>query len=316
MFYRRLGRTDLRVSEISLGTVELGLNYGIPSGDQPNQPSETDAARLLNRALDLGVNLIDTAAGYGTSEEIIGRALRRRRNEYILATKCSHWSDQELSTTETRKRVAASIDQSLHRLQTDVIDLMQIHGRTQPDIELAVIERNEVFDVLQRARQAGKIRFIGYSTYGEEVTLAALEHGGYDTLQVAYNILDQRMASRVFPLAKERDAGILVRSALLKGALTEKAAHLPERLKRLADHSAALDSLVTGSVRSVPQAAIRFVLSSPDIATVLIGTGKIPHLEEAVALSDGLGLPPDALAHARTMGLDDYDLLNPHTWGI
>lgn len=92
MNYRRLGRTNLQVSEISLGTVELGMDYGIPVQGEQRRPSEADAARTLNCALDLGVNLIDTARAYGNSEAIIGRALKSRRNEYILATKIASLS--------------------------------------------------------------------------------------------------------------------------------------------------------------------------------------------------------------------------------
>ena len=102
MNYRRLGRTGLRVSEIGLGTVELGLDYGVPVAGEHLRPPEEHAARLLNRALDLGVNFIDTARAYGASEEIIGRALKGRRNEYILASKLAPIREEGQSDGELR----------------------------------------------------------------------------------------------------------------------------------------------------------------------------------------------------------------------
>ena len=126
MNYRRLGRTNLQVSEISLGTVELGMDYGIPMQGDHLQPSEAEATRTLNCALDLGINLIDTAQAYGESEAIIGRALKSRRNEYILATKIAGLSWEGYTGVEFREQVEASITESLRTLQTDTIDLLYI----------------------------------------------------------------------------------------------------------------------------------------------------------------------------------------------
>jgi aryl-alcohol dehydrogenase-like predicted oxidoreductase len=306
----------LCVSEVSLGTVELGMDYGIRTGAATNQPSEAEAARLLHRALDLGINFIDTAAAYGTSEEIIGRALRDRREGVVLATKCMHYYEQGVPVPEIRKQISASIDRSLRRLQTDRIDLMQVHGRDRLDLERRMIEEGEVFDVLDRARKAGKIRFIGYSSYGEAASMAALNDGRWDTLQFAYNMFDQRAVPVVMPAARARDIGIVVRSALLKGALTEKARHLPPPLKPLADRTARLAALLSGTGLSLPQAALRFVLSHPDVGTVIVGADRISYLEEAVSVSDGQGLPEEVLAFSRTLALDAPDLINPGAGGI
>ena len=158
MNYRRLGRTNLQVSEISLGTVELGMDYGIPAQGAHRRPSGADAARLLNRALDLGVNLIDTAQAYGESEVIIGQALKSRRDEYILATKIGSLSWEGYTGAALRKRVEASITESLGALQTDIIDLLYIHNAT-PEL----IQQGEIVEIMERVRQAGHARFIGRS---------------------------------------------------------------------------------------------------------------------------------------------------------
>ncbi len=316
MKYRSLGRTRLRVSEVSLGTVELGMEYGLKAGGEPGVPAETDARDLLNRALDSGVNFIDTAALYGNSEEIIGRALKGRRSEYVLATKCVHRLEEGLDYAESRRGIAASIDRSLLRLQTDHIDLLQVHGRDLLELELRMIRDGEVMEELDRAREAGKVRFAGYSSYSEEAARAAIDDGRWDTLQIPCNILDRRYLESVIPEARRRGVGVIVRSALLKGALTEKSRFMPERLKPLVTHIDRLAEIQSETHYSLPELALRFVLSIPDISTVIVGADRIAYLDEAVSASDGRGLSEGILLALEDMALDDPYLLNPGNWGI
>ncbi len=316
MRYRSLGRTGLSVSEVSLGTVELGMEYGLKEDGASSVPAETDARNLLNRAIDSGVNFIDTAALYGNSEEIIGRALKGRRSEYVLATKCMHRLDEGLDYADSRRSIAESIDRSLLRLQTDYIDLLQVHGRDLLDVELRMIRDGVVMDEMENARKAGKIRFTGYSSYSEEAALAAIEDDRWDTLQFACNILDRRYLKRVIPEACKRGVGIVVRSALLKGALTDKSRFMPERLKPLVDHIDRLVDVQAATRYSLPELALRFVLSIPDISTVIVGADRLEYLEQAVAASDGEGLSEEVLVKLEDMALDDPYLLNPGNWGI
>ena len=316
MRYRTLGRTRLPVSEISLGTVELGMEYGLKEGDESTVPRETDARRLLNRAIDAGVNFIDTAAQYGNSEEIIGRALEDRRSEYVLATKCMHRLDEGLDYAASRRAVSESIDQSLSRLRTDRIDLLQVHGRDVLELELKMIRDGEVMEELEKARAAGKIRFAGYSSYSEEAAQAAIEDGRWDTLQVACNILDRRYLKRVIPEARRRGVGVIVRSALLKGALTDKSRFMPERLKPLVEHIDRLAAIQAATPYSLPELALRFVLSIPDVSTIIVGADRMKYLEEAVSTSDGKGLSEGLRLRLEDMALDDPYLLNPGNWGI
>jgi len=126
--FRRLGRTDLRVSEISLGTVELGLDYGIAENGQPRRPQEAEAARLLHRGLDLGINFIDTARAYGESEAIIGKTLKHHRSEFILCSKVAPYTGENLSSAALKQKLSVSVDASLEALNTDRIDIMMIHS--------------------------------------------------------------------------------------------------------------------------------------------------------------------------------------------
>ena len=316
MQYRSLGRTGLSVSEVSLGTVELGMEYGLREDDETTVPAETVARNLLNRAIDSGVNFIDTAAQYGNSEEIIGRALKDRRSEYVLATKCMHRLDEGLDYPGSRRSISESIDQSLSRLQTDHIDLLQIHGRDSIELEQRMIRDGEVMDELEKARKAGKVRYLGYSSYSEEAALAAIEDGRWDTLQIACNILDRRYLKCVIPEARRRGVGVIVRSALLKGALTEKIRFMPEKLKPLSEHIDRLVEIQSATSYSLPELALRFVLSISDISTIIVGADRIKYLEEAVSTSDGLGLSGELLLKLDDMSLDDPFLLNPGNWGI
>ena len=308
MNYRRLGRTDLQVSEISLGTVELGMDYGIPVQGEQRRPSEADAVRTLNCALDLGINLIDTARAYEESEAIIGRALKSRRNEYILATKVTTLSWESYTGRELREQVEASITESLRVLQTDIIDLLYIHNAT-PEL----IQHGEIVEIMQRAREAGYARFIGTTTYGEAAPLAVLEDGRFDCIQVAYNLLDRQFEERVLPLAQANDIGVVIRSVLLKGALTYRYAHLPEELRELREAVNKVNSLRSEQNSSLPELAYRFVLAHPAVSTALVGTGRVHELEEIVSLAGRDPLPLELLSDIREISVSP-DQLNPGTW--
>ena len=308
MNYRRLGRTNLQVSEISLGTVELGMDYGIPAQGDHLQPSEADAARTLNCALDLGVNLIDTARGYGESEPIIGRALKSRRNEYILATKIASSNWEGYTGVELREQVEASIAESLRTLRTDIIDLLYIHNAT-PEL----IQCGEIVEIMQRAQEAGYTRFIGTTTYGEAAPLAVLADGRFDCVQVAYNLLDRQFEERVLPLAKANDIGVVIRSVLLKGALTYRYAHLPDELHELRTAVEGINSLCRAPDRNLPELAYRFVLAHPAISTALVGTGRVHELEEIVSFAGCDALPSELLSDIREISVSP-DQLNPGTW--
>jgi len=307
--YRRLGRTGLEVSEIGLGTVELGLDYGVPIAGEHLRPTAEQATRLLNRALDLGVTFIDTARAYGASEEVIGRALKGRRGEYILASKLAPIREAGQSDQELREEVKASIAESLRMLQTDVIDLLQLH-HTPVD----VVKSGRVLAAAREAQRDGAVRFIGASTYGEEAPLAVLESGGYDTLQVAYNLADRTLEEKVLPLAQQQGVGIIVRSVLLRGVLTHRYIYLPDQLADLKAAIARLNSLVGAEAGSLPEMAYRFVLANPAVSTALVGTARIEELEAALAYADSDRLPPALVSAIREINVSDRSQLIPSNW--
>jgi aryl-alcohol dehydrogenase-like predicted oxidoreductase len=308
MNYRRLGRTGLQVSEISLGTVELGLDYGVPVGTEHLRPGEAEAALLLNRTLDLGINFIDTARVYGTSEEVIGRALRTRRNEYILCSKVAA-PPLDVRGQALAQHVRDSIGTSLRNLQTDHLDVLKIHSASTEDIR-----RGEMIAAMLDAVQAGHVRFVGASTYGEEAPLLALTDGRYDCLQIAFSAIDRRLEERVLPLAQRQDVGIVVRSVLLRGVITHRYMLLPAQLAELRAAIGELDALVGREAANLPELAYRYVLANPAVSTALVGTARINELEEAFGFAAHPPLSPELIARIRQIVVTDEDQLHPGKW--
>lgn len=271
MNYRRLGRTAINVSEIGLGALEIGRDWGIRVEGDFGRPDERASVRLLQEAMERGINFIDTAPAYQLSEERIGKAVSGHRSEVYLATKVGeHYDDDRGFWYDYgREAVRASIEQSLRRLRTDVIDVIQIHSAS-----LEVIEKGEVLAEMQRFQKAGHVRFVGMSG-GHEEAAAAILSGEYDTVQVDYNLLRRQADETVFPLARERDVGVIVMAPLAHGSLTDKRAHLPPEQYRQVQQLEFLER----SDQSLAQAAIRFILASPAVSTIIAGTRKLENLE-------------------------------------
>ena len=312
---RRLGRTNLDVSEVSLGTVEIGTDYGIPGPGRELRPREDEAARLLHRALDLGINFIDTARAYGDAEEIIGRTLRSRRREFILASKVPLHECDDFGTRELREHCEQAVAETLRALQTDVIDIMMLHSGSS-----VMLSRDDVFEILEDLRQAGSIRYIGASVYGPENARMAIEGGRCDCIQLAYSMLDRRPEQHVLELAKETDIGIVVRSVLLKGALTYRYRTLPDELEPLRSEVERVKHAAGCTDEELPEVAYRWVLGSsrgrPLIHTALVGASSVEEVEQAVRFAQAGPLPDEVASAIEQVAVQDENILNPATWPI
>lgn len=316
---RTLGRTGLQISALALGTVELGLDYGILAPGHFGRPAQEDAIRLVNQALDSGINLIDTARAYGNSEEILGEALAGRRDQVVLATKVATQGTGGVPLTgdDLRRQMYDSLAESLRLLQTDHVDIWQIHN-----VDRNVLAEAEVIaEVFADVRASGQVRFCGGSFYGAALPLQALDRDQFpdlfDVMQITYSVLDQRLADQFLARAQEAGVGIVARSVLLKGALTERAEHLPQHLHELRLRSRSFRELITANkLGATPaQVAIAFALAQPAIHVVLIGVRTEEELRSNLH-SLSVELNPSMLQQFESLRLDDPDLLNPGTWGI
>ena len=308
MRYRPLGRTGLTVSALSLGTVALGVDYGIAAPGEFGRPGEDDAIRLVRAAIERGVTLVDTAPAYGDSERIVGLALRGRA-DVIVATKVN---PAGTNTAAIERDVTASIESSLRALGRAALDIVQIHNATR-----AMVEEGVVTGALVDARRRGLVRVIGASVYGEDAAMAVIQAGEYGVLQVALNALDQRMLHTVLPAAAAAGIGVVVRSAFLKGALTPKAQWLPEPLAPVREAAArARDVLAGGSWERLPDAAMRFCLSAPTVASVLAGARTLAELDAAVAAEAAGPLDAATMTAAARLAMTDEQLLNPSYWPV
>ena len=299
MRYHRLGRTDLLVSELGIGTVELGLKYGI--GEHTHPPSEREAATLLHFALDHGVNVIDTAHTYGNSETIIGNALKSRRTQFVLVSKVQ-------PNGQHPELIHKCVDASLGALQTDWIDVMMLHfSPNQSELDF------ESVDALARMRDAGKLRYIGASVYGSEAANAAIRAGHFDCLESAYNVLDRRPERGLLSSASENDVGIIARSVLLKGALTERFSQLPAALAVLKNAIVRLAE-IAGGAGELPRLAYRYVLSHEPPHAALVGTSSQSELQACLQYAEDGELPPATIAAVQRVNIQDEDYLNPGHW--
>jgi len=209
MQYRELGRTGWRVSEISFGAWAIGAMWG--------KVEDSESLAALHRAVDLGVNFIDTADVYGNgrSERLIARLRKERRETIYVATKAGRRLSPHTAEGYNKANLTRFVEDSLRNLETDRLDLLQLHCPPT-----AVYYRPEVFDALDELARAGKIRYYGVSVETVEEGLKAIEYPGVQSVQIIFNMFRHRPAELFFPEAKRRRVGILARVPLASGLLT------------------------------------------------------------------------------------------------
>ncbi|MEL6924487.1 MAG: aldo/keto reductase [Bacteroidota bacterium] len=210
MNYRTLGKTDLKISEISLGTWQVGGKWGAPF-------SYTNAEQIINTAIDAGVNFIDTADVYsdGESEKAVGKVVRSRSETIYVASKCGRRINPHLNENYTPAVLRQHVEDSLQRLGLERLDLIQLHC---PPTE--VYYRPEIFGLFEDLQREGKIRHMGVSVEKVEEAIKAIQFDNVTSVQIIYNMFRQRPAEQFFSMAAERNVGIIVRVPLASGLLT------------------------------------------------------------------------------------------------
>ena len=313
MNYRNLGETGMRVSEISLGTWAFGGDWGTVGED--------DAYAALNRAIDLGVNFLDTADVYGDgrSEKLIGRLLRDRPDDEIfVATKAGRRLDPHTAEGYNAENLSAFVERSLRNLGVEALDLLQLHC---PPTE--AYRQDSTFEALDGLQRAGKIRNHGVSVEKVEEARMALDYPGVRTVQIIFNVFRQKPVEEFFPLAEERSIGILARVPLASGLLSGKMS--AERAFDASDHrnfnrnGEAFDRGETFSGvnfetglraaqelkgfvpegHTLAQFALRWILMHPAVSCAIPGGKNSAQVEDNVAAAEMPPLSDEAMRRAR-----------------
>lgn len=298
MEYRPFGRTGLDVSTIGFGCQEIGGGYG--------SIEETEFARAVGRALDLGINCFDTAEayGFGASEQALGRALGSRRDEAIVVTKFgTGYPDQPNFRDSSRERVQASIDKSLENLGTDHVDVYLVHW---PDRATPFEETMTALDDIVRE---GKVRFVGVSNFTRDEIEACMQTRRVDVVQYGLHMFDRRMQREILPYCEEQGIGFEAYGSLAYGLLsgslaadvefppddwraktdkwgvmTPLFAHLfgPGAIPNNVAAAEEIKGLAARHGRSLPQVALRWTSSNPAVSTSLVGCRNVAEVEDNV----------------------------------
>ena len=275
---RKFGSTDMDVSVLGFGGSEIGYE-GV---------TRRDAEQLLNEGLDAGINVIDTAECYVTSEQLIGDAIGHRRKEYFLFTKCGHergWSNPDWRP----ESLLRSIERSLKRLKTDYVDLVQLHSCSESELR-----KGDVIEALKQAKSRGHTRHIGYSGDGA-AALYAIECGAFDTLQTSVSVAEQDALERTLPLALKSNLGVIAKRPLANVAW-HNGSREPDnsygytywtRLQKLRY------DFLAGDLSASVATALRFTLTIPGIHTAIVGTAKVGRIRENARSIEAGRLPEE-----------------------
>lgn len=330
MKYRRLGKTDFKISEVSLGTWQVGGKWGTGFDDE-------HADRILHEAIDNGVNFIDTADVYedGRSEAAVGRVVRSREEQVYVASKCGRKINPHLAEGYTPEVVRGFVEDSLKNTGLERLDLIQLHC---PPTE--VYYRPEIFELFDRLKNEGKIRHLGVSVEKVEEGLKAIEYPNVATVQIIFNMFRQRPAELFFTRAKEKDVGIITRVPLASGLLTgkftknsefakgdhrsfnregeafdkgetfagieyERGLELVEELKEIcADCPAA----------TLAQTALRWILMFSQVSTIIPGASKPEQLMSNIQASEMPSIPMDVYNRIEELYVHKVKPLVHHRW--
>jgi len=327
MKYRDLGKTGFKISEISFGAWAIGAEWGGVRDDE--------SLAALHRAVDLGCNFFDTADVYGDghSERLLARLKRERKEEIVIATKAGRRLNPHTAEGYTAENLAAFIERSLRNLETDALDLVQLHC---PPTE--VYYQPELFGALDDLQQAGKIKNYGVSVEKVEEALKAIEYDGVKTVQIIFNIFRQRPADLFFERAKLKRVGILARLPLSSGMLTGKMTRSTEFSandhRRFNRHGEAFDvgetfsgvdyetglAAVEELKKLVPegmtmaQTALRWILMHDAVTGAIPGAKRPAQVEENIAAADFPALSDETTAKIREIYEARIKPLVHHYW--
>jgi len=310
MNYRKLGKTNFEISEIALGTWQVGGKWGSPFNDKT-------ADELLNTAIDKGINFIDTADVYenGLSEKAVGRLVRSRSERIYVATKCGRHINPHVSEGYQPKVLQKYVEDSLQRLGLETLDLIQLHC---PPTE--VFYRPEIFELFNKLKQEGKIQNLGVSVEKVEEGLKAMEYENVTSIQIIFNLFRQRPSELLFEQAKKKDVGIIARvplaSGLLTGKFSEKSIFDSKDHRFFNREGAAFDKGETFSginyelgliavnelkklfpeVQNLAPIALQWILNFKEVSCIIPGASTESHVVSNLSTLDLPALTPEKIA--------------------
>lgn len=329
MNYRKLGKTGFEISEVSLGTWQVGGKWGAPFDDK-------NADEILNAAVDNGINFIDTADVYGNnpgeSERAVGRLVRNRQEQIYVATKCGRQLNPHVSQSYTPQALRSFVEASLTNMGIDTIDLIQLHC---PPTE--VYYRPEIFAEFDKLIAEGKIRNLGVSVEKVEEALKAIEYGNVSTVQIIFNMFRQRPSELFFEQAQKRDIGIIARvplaSGLLTGKFSKETSFLPGDHRTFNRNGEAFDKGETFSGidfetgleavdilkkyfndRKLSEAALRWILSFDAVSTVIPGASNEQQLKTNIEASSSRSLSDQDMVMVKKVYDEKIKPLVHHLW--
>lgn len=290
--HRTFGKTGLSVAVLGFGGSEIGYE----------RTDDATVSKLLNAALDAGLNVVDTAECYVDSEEQIAKAIGHRRGEFYLFTKVGHWipEGKDASWGWTKEGVLASIERSLKRLKTDSLDLVQIHSCGVDELQ-----KGGCIEGLEEARKQGKTRFIGYSG-DRAAAVMAVKSGRFDALQTSINIADQESIELFLSMAKQANMGVIAKRPIANAAWRydshpDHDYHVEywKRLQQLKYPFATGDARKKDGPDGPVGTALRFTLSQPGVHVAIVGTSKPERWKQNADLTRGGSLAPEQMKAIR-----------------
>ncbi len=310
MNYRKLGKTNFNISEIALGTWQVGGKWGSPFNDKT-------ADELINTAIDNGVNFIDTADVYenGLSETAVGRVVRSRSERIYVATKCGRQINPHVNEGYQPKVLQKFVEDSLKRTGLETLDLIQLHC---PPTE--VYYRPEIFELFDRLKEQGKIQNLGVSVEKVEEALKAIEYSNVTTVQIIFNLFRQRPSELFFKEAQKKDIGIIARvplaSGLLTGKFDSKTTFEAQDHRNFNRNGAAFDKGETFSgidyelglkaveelkslfpeVSNLAPIALQWILGFKEISCIIPGASNSSHVQSNLSVYDLPQLTPEKIA--------------------
>lgn len=316
MNYRTLGRTGLRISEIGYGAWGIGKSGWIGASDD-------ESLQALRRSIELGLNFIDTALGYGDghSEKLVGQVVREQAakgKDIYVATKIPPKNGQwparagvSADETFTAEHVIACTERSLSHLGLETIDVQQFHVWSDE-----WVGQGSWLEGVQKLKEQGKIRHFGVSIndHQPENAIKLIETGVVDTVQVIYNIFDQSPEDHLLPACEKHNVGVIVRVALDEGGLTGKVTSgttfdegdfrnhyfRGDRKQEVFDRVQKIAADLGVSLEEMPEIALRYVLSHPAVSTVIPGMRTVRNVERNMPVGDGRGLSVEQVAKLKS----------------